>query len=279
MIKPKKKKKDNPNTEHITSLEEIVNIISSRYMSEMPSMNIYFANRQSDNTFFIFQELKSFPVEILLFNPINNSIAFSSVWYSDGAIPYLNGGKVLDLKAIRSPKYVDTNDIPTSADAKKLHSIINAQGYYNKGWLYKELDKINKINAFHRVRIENVRRIYLYDYYFEIFSENLCLIAVNADMVNFPYNFINAPDDSGKGHFSIANISSKADILGSNFPETYKKNMSYNKYIYYWKDHINTGNDNDEFFDTIDEELKTGKKVIKYKDIGQSFRKIEIEDE
>lgn len=275
-FKKKKSKNynDSANKERLNSLEEITDTLMNRYLVNMPYLKLFFAIKRQDGFYFIFQEINSFPISLITFGKTNSSISITANWFVNGALPYLNGGKVLELKSIKAPKYVDASDIPVSEQEKLLHAIINKSGDYNKSWLYKQLDGLNKMEAATTIRIENINRVYLYKEYFEIFSDELCLLGMCDTNIQFPFVFVNPIETNGYGqHFVV-----QAAQAGQSFDVNKQKLFPTDSYIYYWED-AKFLKPNDGFEDAISEELETGRKVIVFNDVGQSFRKINIEDD
>ena len=233
------------------SLPEIARLIKQRCKKHWNDLNVVFCHRINENYYFIFQELKSLPLKSIEANEVNSSLYFRMKW--ENKLDNTNNIK-------KETSLIGWDDILSTEEKYALNSRTNKMGLYPKKWhLDNNKTYENRLNF----RIENIDKICLYEWGFEIFSNTISIIAL-MNKNDFPYvvfsNNLNKK------------IILKNNITGNQFNVASKKE-GYDDYFvkkeiqsYWLPKYIN---DEDEDFNEIMTELVKGNKKHKIQNVGQ----------
>jgi len=249
-------------------LKDIAELLRMEYRTKVRNMSLHFALRTFDLDYILFQELHSVPITQFTYNNINSSISIDSSWDSGGNLKYIIPPKGFNIKVSKAPRFMDLDELPTEINEIGFNHFIDKRGDYPKKWMTERLKSFDKIHTNSCVRIENINRVYFYTEYFEIFSDNIAIMGICADFYSAKNNlkgecFVQAPNGNNvDDHFIILNEDRRI-----NKPDTYM--------AYYHHPMFDTA---EPFADPVDEELRTGERKIAVVPIGQSYRKIDLED-
>jgi hypothetical protein len=248
----------------IETLKKAVKTITKKFSSDYHSLLILVGCKTFNNKYFIFQELTSFPLQGIEAEDANNSLCFFAHWtfldenkdiakklntyYQKNGTQTINYEDVLNEKEI---KYLNRH--------KNLNNKLNKIGTFNQNWGKELMFDQYKCYTDYELRLENVDRINIYEWGFEIFSPLLILTAITDKCLRFPANIEN---------YEVSSIRF-IDIEMEENNIFYRGGLPISKDLYcYWSNRSEDNNDQNEDFDHYLDNLLESKKE-KVRNVGQ----------
>ncbi|MCD6436212.1 MAG: hypothetical protein J7L15_07470 [Clostridiales bacterium] len=151
--------------------------VSKRYKFNFPCMTIFMAYKITSNEYFVFQELKSFPVANILYCNANHSISFQCD-FSFHENNYDNWVKSIKEKNKQGSRFVEWDEVsPTYGHRDFRNFTPEAWGRFSKKWAISGPGNADRAEM--AIRVEDIKTINFYDWGFEVISDLLCLLVID----------------------------------------------------------------------------------------------------
>lgn len=256
----KRKKSKNKSKKKIgeygeTVISEFANAakaLKHRYMMDFPDLILYMHfNALGKN--FVFQRVRSFPLQKISYWSETHSIKFDALWTSDGALNYLLPKSFFEPELKKSAEPIGWGDV------SYFNPGIRYAGKLNRGGEFIHLEEADEIDAEMDIKIDNIKSINMHDWGFELIGTIISLLAVNKkaefNEVNLPNLHYKVSLDTDSLSFKLNNIfkNNKLEVRWSQpgYEPIKQKSPDFNRLL----------------FDEIEEEKPEVE--VKVKNIGQ----------
>lgn len=188
-----------------------VRSIKGRYKFNLPCMTIFMGYKIQSDEYFMFQELKSFPVSDILYCNANKSISFQCDFhfYENNYDNWLKSVKEKDRQGTR---FVEWEEVSPSYGHRDFRNFTpEAWGRFSKKWAISGPG--NQDRAEMGIRVEDIKTINFYEWGFEVISDLLCLLVVDERNKSISHIFQKTGDVSSLdvyfvgGRFQIHDLS------------------------------------------------------------------------